>query len=228
MNRVRAQLSATRALRVIEDEGAQQQQCQAIEDDQAFQDAEVGTNTSEQVEYAHHWKRETATQGGLARMAHKPDRLFEEGGDGQGRQRPEQEHMGDLGADCGNARQEPNEPETDVGSDRLEARAHKPANVFGDSKEGEEPDGGTENIAAAQTESAQEAPDRRKHMEQVIEHTTAKPGERMQTQLREMVRQSFQETQTSLEALVTTTQEAGGHKHTRRPGTLRRRTSTRR
>lgn len=51
-------------------------QGQAIEGDQAFQDAGEGTHTSEEIEYIHNWKREIATQGGLAHLAHKPTKVF--------------------------------------------------------------------------------------------------------------------------------------------------------
>lgn len=152
-------------------------------------------------------------------MAHMPDKLFEEAGDGQDRQRPEQAKMGSTGAERGEAKQVPKEPKIDTCSEGLETRAHKPAILFGDDREeAEGPDWGTEDIAAAQTESVQETPDQRKHIETVIETTTAKLGERMQTQLQDMVQQALREAQTSLETLVSTAQERGaeaGRAHTR-------------
>lgn len=83
---VRNRRSATKTLQEVEEkeeeEEARAAQKQAAQDDQAFQGVEEGTHSSEQVQYIHNLKRETATQGGVQHLAHKPARLFETEGAG--------------------------------------------------------------------------------------------------------------------------------------------------
>lgn len=186
----------------IEEEETRAAQGQATEDDQAFQDAEEGTHTSEQVEYINNWKRETAKQGGPAHMAHEPNKLFDEEGDGV-------EKMMQETAKPAGAGPAPTEVKGEAPTDARDT--HRSWSLGSRGAQARQPlrlqQGGRGapglGAAAVQTESEQETSALRKSHEDMIETTMAKLAERMQDALRH----TMQETQASFEALAVGKQE---------------------